>query len=214
MSGIWTLLLLLLTAVLPAIVVFFWLRARKTQVTLQWFLVSFAAGVVSLFLAAFIQSFFPHPVQGGLWQILFGVFVRIALVEEASRLVLLILLVKVVTRFKNMDDAFGAAAGLAAGLGFAAVESATYGMANISITLLRAFTAAPLHGACGLRAGTAVSIFGSHPVKAFFFFASAVFIHGAYNLMIVSPAISSLLAAAAAIIAFITSLPLLKISSK
>ncbi|MCL2129757.1 MAG: PrsW family glutamic-type intramembrane protease, partial [Treponema sp.] len=94
---------------------------------------------------------------------------------------------------------------LAAGLGFALIENASYGIADINIALLRAFTAAPLHGACGIRAGTAISFFGQKPLKAVFLFISAVFIHGAYNLIIVSPALPSIFAVLAALAAFFAS---------
>jgi RsiW-degrading membrane proteinase PrsW (M82 family) len=138
------------------------------------------------------------------------VFLRIALVDEASRLVTLIPLLKLGNRGKDRDGTFGAAIGLAAGLGFAVLESAYYGMANINITLLRAFTAAPLHGACGIRAGTAVSTMNQRPARALFLFISGVLIHGAYNLIIVTPVLPSALAVAVAFIALFASLPLLK----
>ena len=210
MSGIWILLLLILTAALPAIIVFFWFRSGKSPVTLPWFLVSFAAGIISLLAAALVQSFFPHTGTGGLGSVFFGVFVRIALVEEASRFVTLIPLLKAGSRRRPPERTFGAALGLAAGLGFAAMENAFYGTADIHITLLRAFTAAPLHGACGIRAGTAASIFRQHPVKAIFYFISVILIHGAYNLLVVSPALPSLLAVPAAFAALFASLPLIK----
>ena len=212
MNGIWILLLLILAAALPAIIVFFWFRARKPVVTLPWFLASLAAGIVSVLIATFIQNLFPLG-RGGqdlLWLFFFGVFVRIALVEEASRLAALIPLLKAGSSRMNMDRTFGASLGLAAGLGFAAFESAIYGMADINITLLRALTAAPLHGACGIRAGAAVSVAGERPAKALSLFIFTVLIHGTYNLIIVSPPIPSVLAAPIALIALFASLPLLK----
>ena len=210
MKGIWILLLLILTAALPAIIVFFWFRYRKSPVTLPWFLAALIAGFVSLFIANRIQNLFPPSGKDAFGSILFGVFIRIALVEEASRLVSLILLLLAGRRRGNTDRTFGAALGLAAGLGFAALENAVYGTADINITLLRAFTAAPLHGACGIRAGAAVFGFGKHPIKAFFIFISAVIIHGAYNLMIVSPAVPSILAVPVAYAALLISLFYLK----
>jgi RsiW-degrading membrane proteinase PrsW (M82 family) len=216
MNGIWILLLLILTAALPAIIVFFWFRARKPAVTLPWFLASLAAGIVSVLISALlqnlIQNFFPAARNGQdwLWLVFFGVFVRIALVEEASRLVTVIPLLKAGSRRINLDMTFGACLGLAAGLGFAAFESAIYGMADINIALLRAFTAAPLHGACGIRTGAAVSIAGERPAKALSLLVFTVLIHGTYNLIIVSPPIPSLLAVPAALAALFSSLPLLK----
>ena len=211
MNGIGILLLLILTAALPAILVFFWFRARKMQLTLPWFLASLAAGIVSLLAASMILYFIPPPArQGGLGLLFFDIFIRIALMEETSRLVTLVPLLKAAGRRRPVNENIGPALGLAAGLGFAALESASYGMADINITLLRAFTAAPLHGACGIRAGAAVSIAKSRPLKALGLFISAVIIHGAYNLMIVNPAFPSVLAIPTALAALFASLPLVK----
>jgi len=126
------------------------------------------------------------------------------MVEEASRVIVLFFFEKASKNRWN-SIAFGAAIGLITGLGFAAIENAYYGLANINITLLRLFTAAPLHAACGIRAGTAVFTFPQHPVKAFFLFVSSVFIHGAYNLMIINPAIPSFLAILIALVALFAS---------
>ena len=223
MNEIWILLVLIITAALPVIIVFFWFRrrtpAQKPPLTLPWFLISLAAGIASLLAAALIHRLFERaslfpPLNrsgpAGPALIFFDVFIRIALVEEASRLVTLIPLFKARARRLSMDRSFGAALGFVAGLGFATLESALYGIADINITLLRAFTAAPLHGACGIRAGAAVSMIRQHPVKALFLFLSAVFIHGAYNLMILIPALPSALAIPTAFIAFFASLPLAK----
>jgi RsiW-degrading membrane proteinase PrsW (M82 family) len=188
MYGIWILLLLILTAALPAIIVFFWFRSRKSPInlTLPWFLSSLAAGIVSFIVAATIQALFVPYNGEGLWPVFFGIFVRTALVEEASRIIALVPFLKALKNRRN-ETAFCAAIGLIAGLGFAVIESAYYGMSDINITLLRIFTAVPLHAACGIRAGTAVFTAPQHPARAFFLFISSVLIHGAYNLMIVSP---------------------------
>ena len=211
MKGIWILLLLILTAAIPVIIVFFWFRRRrlagKSSVSLLWLLVSLTAGIISLLAAALFQSLFPPSGRAGLGPLFFGVFIRVALVEEASRLVTLIPLFKAGNRRRYIDKTFGAALGLAAGLGFAAIENALYGTADINITLLRAFTAAPLHGACGIRAGAAASVFRQHPSKALFLFISAVLIHGTYNLMIESPILPSALAVLIAFAALFASLP-------
>jgi RsiW-degrading membrane proteinase PrsW (M82 family) len=205
MNGIWVLLLLLLTATLPAIIVFFWLKSGKSPITLPWFLGSFLAGIVSFIVAAIIQAFFAPYKTDAFWPVIFNIFVRTALLEEASRIIVLFPLLKA-GKNRWTHIALGAAIGLITGLGFAAIENAYYGMANINITLLRLFTAAPLHAACGIRAGTAVFTVPQHPVKAFFLFISSVFIHGAYNLMIVNPAIPSFLAILIALVALFASI--------
>jgi RsiW-degrading membrane proteinase PrsW (M82 family) len=97
-------------------------------------------------------------------------------------------------------------AGLAAGLGFAAVESASYGAADIGVALLRAFTAAPLHGACGARAGAAAELWGKSRVRAALSFFSALMIHGIYDLVILSPGVPSFLAVLIALAALGSSL--------
>jgi RsiW-degrading membrane proteinase PrsW (M82 family) len=209
MNGILILLFLVLASTLPGIIVFIWFRAKKSAVTLPWFLLSITAGIVSLLTAAFVQRFF-SPKQDGLGDLFLGVFVRIALVEELGRLATFIPLSAAANHTQNTDISFGAALGLVSGLGFAILENALHGIANLNITLLRAFTAAPLHGACGIRVGVAVFIFSKNPGKAFFYFFSAVLIHGAYNLIIVSPALPSALAIIIALSALLASLPLLK----
>jgi len=196
---------LILTAALPAILVFFWLRSRNPPITLPWFLLSFAAGIISFIVAAMIQVFFIQKKNEGVWPVLFNIFIRIAMIEEASRIIAIIPFFGVAkNRRKNI--AFGAAIGLIAGLGFAVIESAYYGIANLNIALLRIFTAVPLHAACGIRAGTVVFVASLHPAKALFLFISSVLIHGAYNLMIVSPAIPSFLAIPTALVAFFASI--------
>ena len=212
MNGTWILPLLILTAALPIIIVFIWLRTRKSPVTLPWFLVSLTAGIVSLLAAALIQNLLPSLYgsrKGGPGPIFFDFFVRIALIEEASRLVTIIPFFRAGSRRRKMSRAFCGALGFAAGLGFATLESAIYGITDVNITLLRAFTAAPLHGACGIRVSLAFFYYKRYPVKALFLFIFAVLIHGAYNLMIASPALPSMLAALVAFVALFSSLPYL-----
>ena len=211
MSGIWVLLVLIIAAALPPVIVFFWFRSRKILVSPPWFLAALAAGIICLLAAALIQGLFPPPSRNGLAHVFFNVFIRIALVEEASRLLALIPLLKIARLLpaagsSRLDSSFGPALGFVAGLGFAAMENAAYGMADISITVLRAFSAAPLHGACGIMAGAAVFGIRRHPIRALALFVLAVFIHGSYNLIIVSPALPSVLAiptAFAALFAFL-----------
>ena len=194
MNGIWLLLLLIITAALPVIIVFCWLRVKKSPVTLPWFLAFLAAGIFSVFVAAIAQRLFPPPGMNELWALFFGVFIRIALVEETSRLVSIIPLLAIIRRRKNLDRSFCGALGFVSGLGFAMMESAFYGISDFKIILLRAVTAAPLHSACGIRVCAAFLAVREHPVKAFSLFISTVLIHGAYNLIILNPALPSVLA--------------------
>ena len=210
MNGTWILLLLILIAALPAIIVFLWFRAMLPSVTPPWFLASLAMGIISLFAAVLVQKNLPFPSLEGLWPAFFGVFIRIALVEETSRLVSLVPLLNIRKRRRNLDKSFCAALGFVSGLGFAMIESVFYGISDINITLLRAITAAPLHGACSIRVSVAFFTASKHPVNALFLFISAVLIHGAYNLMIVSPALPSLLAVPIAIVALFASVHFIK----
>jgi RsiW-degrading membrane proteinase PrsW (M82 family) len=214
MSGIWFLLVLIITAALPVAIVFLWLRAVKSQVTPLWFLASLAAGMISLLAAVLIQQFFPPPGKGGIAPVLFSVFIRIALVEEFSRLISLTPLVNAAKRRLHPNNASTAALGFASGVGFSMVESLFYGISDIRITLLRAITAAPLHGACGIRAGAALCIISKHPVKALFFVVSAILIHATYNLILLSPAFPSVLVFPIAFAALFASLRFIKMSDR
>ena len=206
MNGFLVLLLLIITAALPAIVVFFWFKARKSPIALPWFLASLAAGFVSLLVAVLVQKLFPPPGAGGIWDVFFGVFIRIALVEELSRIAGLTLLLAVIKRYRDLDTPLCAALGLISGLGFAVMESAFYGLSGFNIILLRAVSAVPLHGACGVRVCVAFFTITKHPIKALLLFISAVLVHGAYNLLIVSPAFPSLMAILIAFTALFTSI--------
>ena len=206
MNGIWILLLSTIIAALPAIIAFFLLRSRKSALTLPWFLASLAAGIISFIAAAFIQNFFTTGRQSGFWPLFINIFIRIALVEESSRLLGIIPLWKTGKNSRLADSSIGAAMGLAAGLGFALIESAYHGIADLNIALLRLVTAAPLHGACGIRVGTAIFVARRDPLKTAILFVSSVLIHGAYNLIIINPVIPSILAIPAALLALFVSL--------
>ena len=219
MNSILILFFLLLASVLPVIVLFLWIRKgsgeSSAQVTLPWFLGAFTAGIVSLLITAFIQGFFPSiDSTDGPASLFFYIFVTVALVEEISRLFTLFPLLKTGNSDKNIG--FAAIIGLAAGLGFASAENALYGigLTDLNIPLLRAFTAAPLHGACGIRIGTALFFISRRPAKAIFLIITAIIIHGAYNLIIDSPAIPEILSIPTALAALVISLPMLKSDSE
>ena len=97
----------------------------------------------------------------------------------------------------------GTAIGLVAGLGFALLESAVYGASDTGVLLIRAVTAAPLHGACGSRVGAAAVLFRTNPVQAAFRVLTAIAIHGVYDLMVIQsgfPAIAAVLIAISALV--------------
>jgi RsiW-degrading membrane proteinase PrsW (M82 family) len=205
MKGLWILLLLIFTAALPVFLAFLWFRKLKLK-SLS-FLLSLTAGVLALLISAVLQNFLPFPQgRGSMASAFFGVFIRIAFIEEFGKCIALYFLLRWTKSRRNSSFAPGIVAGLTAGLGFAAVESASYGAADISIAFLRAFTAAPLHGACGARAGAAAELWETSPVRSGLFFFSAMMIHGIYDLVIVSPGVPSFLAVLIALAALSSSL--------
>ena len=205
--------LIVLCSAFPAILVFFWLKSKKSAVTLPWFMVSLAAGIVSFLLAALIHDLFFSDKKAALWPVLFTIFVRIALVEETSRIAAILPFLKICKNPQHKESSFGATLGLFVGLGFAVIESAYHGITSLNITIFRLFTATPLHAACGIRVGAAVFTARQHPLKALLLFASTVFIHGTYNLIIVNPAYPSVLAAVIAFAALFSSLNHLRASN-
>jgi len=207
MSGIKILLLLLLVSSIPAVATFLWFRLCRYPFTFLRFMFSLLAGAASFFPALFLQNFFAgrgvFPAVSGKWRLFGEIFIRTALTEELGRLIVLFTLFWLIRRFcfgtnsgesvfTNRSESTGAAAsmgamGLVAGFGFAILESAVYGVSNPGNTVLRVFTAAPLHGACGSRVGFSLAMFPQNPIRALFKFFTAVIIHGIYNYMLVIP---------------------------
>jgi RsiW-degrading membrane proteinase PrsW (M82 family) len=232
MAGLPVLVFLIFISAIPAIVVYFWFRLARYPFSLLRFLFSLLAGAAAFFPALLLQYFFS--LAGGFfsgiagkWGLFGEIFIHIAFTEELSRFILLFILFLITARFKPQagpyparpgagpvvspelsygDVTAGSAAGLAAGLGFAILESAAYGASNANIALLRTFTAAPLHGACGSRIGAAAIMIREHPVQALFRFFAAVAIHGIYNFMIILPGFPSITAVIIALAALASSI--------
>ncbi|MDR2446394.1 MAG: PrsW family intramembrane metalloprotease [Treponema sp.] len=185
--------LLIFISALPVVAAFLWFRRRQFSAPASWFLLCLLAGVLSLALAAVVQYFMPPATGVAMKDILFNVFIRIAIVEEGSKLLIVPLILRISGKLLKSEEEdgdssiYGTAAGLIAGLGFAMIESASYGASDMRIAVLRAFTAAPLHGACGARDGTAAALLKTNPRLAIWRFLSATAIHGAYNMLVVSP---------------------------
>jgi RsiW-degrading membrane proteinase PrsW (M82 family) len=187
----WILLLLIFISALPVIGVFIWFHLTRYPLALPVFLYGLLGGAAALLIAGIFQGFFPPLDNLDLRSLLFRLMVQIALTEEAGRLLILLILSLFLARYTK-DSAlsaenFGSALGLLTGLGFAVIETATYGAADLHTALLRAFTAAPLHGACGSRVGITVFNFRMAPIRSVFCFVSAVIIHGMYNFMVINP---------------------------
>jgi RsiW-degrading membrane proteinase PrsW (M82 family) len=214
--------LLLFISSIPAIVVFIWFRYARYPFSVPKFIIFLLVGLTSFFPALFFQNILAtsNIIYSLMekWGPITEIFIRIAFTEELSRLIMLSLLFYAIHRFSpaapqdtNPDTytstiTMASAAGLVTGLGFAIMESAVYGASNLGNALLRAFTAAPLHGACGSRVGSSVALFRKYPVQAFFRFLFAVAIHGIYNFMLIVPGrLSPLIALLIALSAFASS---------
>jgi len=221
-------LLLILISALPVLPLSLWIRRRAFPIRLSWFLLSLLAGAVSLALAAFIQILIPASDNITMGNLIASIFVRIALTEEISRLLVLLALFRIGRRFDSQNNISrpryggvvdpsaesstgairvrGALTGIIAGLGFAVIETAFYGSSNFSIALVRAITAAPLHGACGARIGLGAVQIRTEPVRGFGNILYAVIIHGMYNFMLISPGISVVFPLLIALTAFFSSI--------
>lgn len=215
--------LLVIISSIPAIAVFLWFHIARYPFSLLRFLLFLLAGAAAFFPALFLQRIFPSGdfASSGRTGLFMQVFIRIALSEELSRLLILSILFWLSRRIgaasagNDAADRYqtisysalmlGTAAGLVAGLGFAIIESAAYGASDAGVTLLRVFTSAPLHGACGARVGSAAIMFRRRPVQALFHFFSAVVIHGVYNTMIVLPRLPTIAAVLIALSALASS---------
>jgi len=177
---------------IPAIAVFLWFRFARYPFSIPWFSAALLAGAASFFPALLFQYIFPAGIGifqiSGKWGLFAEIFIRIALTEELSRFLILLILFAVINRVCEKPlSKMANAVGLVAGLGFAILESSGYGASNFDITLLRAFTAAPLHGACGSRVGLSVLLLRERPFQGILRFLSAVAIHGIYNFMLRIP---------------------------
>jgi RsiW-degrading membrane proteinase PrsW (M82 family) len=213
----WILPLLIAAAALPVFFIYLWFRLSRFLVPLPWFFCSLLGGAAALFTALLLQSFIPENIGA----LIPRMFIRVAFTEELSRLPALFFLLRIFRRLKwdrsalfNPEGApgscdrgvYGALTGLVTGLGFALLESASYGAADLNIALLRALSSAPLHGACGSRVGSAAATFRDQPAAGFIRFVSAAAIHGMYNLLLILPGIPSVLAILAALFTLISSL--------
>jgi len=209
MSGSLVLLVLILVSAIPVIAVYIWYRLAKYQFSLIWFLFALLAGAAAFFPALFLQNLLNHSItSGGRINLFYQFFIRIASTEEVSRLLMLFVFFFLSGRIeKEKTRTFGteqfpswekvrrgAAGGLVAGLGFALLETAAYGASNAGVLLLRAFTAAPLHAACGSRVGAAAIMFRTNPFQSLMRLLTAIAIHGIYNFMAVLPGFPSFLA--------------------
>jgi RsiW-degrading membrane proteinase PrsW (M82 family) len=226
MNGLPVLLFLILASALPVFLVLLWFRLSRFPLSRLSCLWALLAGMAALFPALLLQRVLPGAAPeitgySGRWGLLVNIF-RTAFTEELSRLLVLGVFFLIAGDLKQEKSrpektagasegrdidaaARGAAIGLLAGLGFAMIESAAYGAADFRVTLPRAFTAAPLHGACGARIGPALLSFRERPLYSASRFLSAVVIHGIYNFAIARSGLFSFLAVLIALSALASS---------
>jgi RsiW-degrading membrane proteinase PrsW (M82 family) len=222
MSGIWILMMLILTSSIPAIAVYLWFRIARYPFSTVRFLLVLLTGAAAFFPALVLQNIFPPGFTvAGRWGLLGQVFIRIAFTEELSRLLVFFGFIHISRRINSehngkefgldtsesyKDVIFGSGMGLVAGLGFAILESSSYAVAAADLVLIRLFTATPLHAACGARVGAAAIMFRSHPAQAALRFFSAIAVHGLYNFMVIIPGLPSLAAVLIALSALASSI--------
>jgi len=223
MYSTWILLVLIIVSSLPVIAVYIWFRAAKYQFSLIWFFSALLAGAAAFFPALFFQDLLLRVnIADSRAALLFEYFIRVALSEEISRLLVLLVffwVTDMITKRNSSDSdeiinrqptfnsvKKGTAAGFITGIGFSILETArfTASGAEINIILLRFFTAA-IHGACGSRIGAAVIMLRSSPFQAFLRILTATAIHGIYNFMVTIPGFPSIAAFIIAVSAATTS---------
>ncbi|MDR0997647.1 MAG: PrsW family intramembrane metalloprotease [Treponema sp.] len=192
--------MLIFISALPVFLLYLWFRLSRFPLPLHWFLLFLLAGAVSLLAALVLQRLLPGvpPGAGGIGWVFYAVFCKVALTEETGRFLVFLAFFRISAGFPVQSGRGnpapcaaapwpvfrGVLTGLVAGLGFAVIESASYGAADMGVAFIRAFTAAPLHGACGARVGASVADLRNNPLPSLLRFLSAVAIHGMYNFMI------------------------------
>jgi len=193
MRGHLILLGLIFLSSLPVIIVFIWYRLAKYQISPYRFLLVLLAGATALFPALFLQDLLAFSIQSGSRLALFYEhFIQIALTEELSRFLILLVYFWISNRVsKNESErlasakaiSYASAIGLIAGLGFALMETAVYAASDFNVWLLR-IPAAAVHGACGSRIGAAAIMIRSKPFQAIVSILTATAIHGIYNMLL------------------------------
>jgi len=228
MSGSWVLVILVLVSSLPVIAVYIWFLSAKYQLSLVQFLLALLAGAAAIFPALVLQDLLNFSFTASIRvQLFYQFFIRVALIEELSRLLMMFIFLWIsalffkATHIKPDEDPNhnhticavkkGTAIGLIGGLGFSILESARHMASHmdIGLLLLRFFTAA-LHGACGSRIGAAAVLFRTNPIQSTLRIFTATAIHGIYNFMVTIPGIPVIAAFLIAVSALISALLILR----
>ena len=223
MSSLFIVVLLVFIAGLPLALAWCYFRA-KTAERAPLFLFALLAGLLGVVLAAVIQLFLAPLMPEPVFQpenrliIFYKIFVEIALTEETARLLsILVIALPLAKRYKDRPDMrvpFVRTLGLLAGFTFAAVETVFFAMTAMDTGLIRAVSAAPLHGACGMRAGNAVLNLKTAPLHSVFSLLSAAALHGVYNFLVQRNGFSPYLGVAIAVTALLAGLQSIDFKSK
>jgi len=228
MYSAWVLLVLIFVSSLPVLAVYIWFRAVKYKFSVIWFFSALLTGAAAFLPALIFQDLLSGVIiHNSRAALLFEFFIRIALAEEISRLLVLLVFFwvsgkilrknisgtsDVLNRLPDFNSVkIGTAAGFIAGLGFSILENARYAASgmDIGIILLRVFTAA-IHSACGSRIGAAAVLLRANPFQALLRIITATAIHGVYNFMVTLPGFPFIAAFIIAVSALVTAVITIK----
>ena len=204
---------MLLVSGLPVVAAVWYFRA-KHAVAMRVFAASMLAGLAAVLLAAGAQtvaaSFTPQPnlQAGATWVILYTIFIEIAFTEEMARFLTMLLFVRLLNKVIEKDPynkpALVKTFGMVSGFSFAVIETIFFTMTNIDSGLIRVISAAPLHGACGIRAARAILDGKRSPGLSALSILFAVALHGIYNSLMQRGGLFTYLGVALAITALIS----------
>ncbi len=169
--------LLFWLSALPLFAAFLLAKKRSADFGFNRFLLAATAGIGAVLPVVVVQSLLPRP-ETKLSSLLFRAFIVAALVEESGKYLALFLVRR---RLGGVGNAV--LSGLTVSLGFALFETISYSSADPGIAFVRAFTAAPLHAACGVWLGRAVHL---PPLPAAGRFTLALLVHGSYDLVLLA----------------------------
>jgi RsiW-degrading membrane proteinase PrsW (M82 family) len=195
----------LLLSALPSAAAWLYLR-RSMKMRPSSFAASFAAGLLSLALAAVLQAAAFVIAGGAMAGGTAAGALKTALIEEGCRFAALCLLFAV-RRLQAEDTEGGprraAACGMVAGLSFAAVESASLAAGNPASLIVR-LASAVLHAACGMRCAKAAASVRRQKPAFIISLAAAVALHFAYNVMAPRGGLFAVMAVLLAIVSFVS----------
>jgi hypothetical protein len=213
MSAVLVVVLMVLVAGLPVALGCWYFRAKHAM-ALRFFFAAAFAGMAAVLLAAGAQLLVaplspqPNLETGTKWAILYKIFIEIATTEELARFLALSVCVNAL---KNLLEAaphktaLVRATGMISGFSFAAVETIFFTMTNPDSGIIRAISAVPLHGACGIKAANAVLNSRRSPGLSLMSIIFAVALHGIYNFLVQRGGLLPYLGVALAVTALLSS---------